>query len=174
MAPTVLLLLAIVFAGVGIAHWAMETHMDYVHVLLTAVGTVLVHTLQVVVIVSERVPWPAAIAEVLELLQKLALRLDLASPECIATFSEPTKAAVMLFGMPLLIFVAAFVYSTGRRVMSSSLGRPTPAGWGHGNCSDASMSVCTQSGQGGDPNKKATTHTATNGPYSTPRNLICS
>eukprot|EP00937_MAST-01D_sp_MAST-1D-sp2_P005568 g5568.t1 len=84
MAPTLLLLFAIVFLIVSIAYWAMETHLHHQHVVLTAIGTVLVHTLQVVVIVSERVPWPKAIEDVLDFLHKLALRLDLASPECIA------------------------------------------------------------------------------------------
>eukprot|EP00937_MAST-01D_sp_MAST-1D-sp2_P007358 g7358.t1 len=91
MAPTLFLLFAIVFLIVGIAHWAMETHLHHQHVVLTAIGTVLVHTLQVVVIVSERVPWPKAIEDVLDFLRKLALRLDLASPECIGSFSETTK-----------------------------------------------------------------------------------
>eukprot|EP00937_MAST-01D_sp_MAST-1D-sp2_P006169 g6169.t1 len=90
------------------------------HVVLTAIGTVLVHTLQVVVIVSERVPWPKAIEDVLDFLRKLALRLDLASPECIGSFSETTKAWVMLFGIPALFFIAAHVYALTKSAVSKS------------------------------------------------------
>eukprot|EP00937_MAST-01D_sp_MAST-1D-sp2_P002608 g2608.t1 len=123
MGPTLAALIALVFAGVGAARALVNHTLTMTQIIITAVGTVLIHALQVIVIASERIGWPSIVKKVLVVLSRLALRIDLASPQCVLDVGEATKAGFVLFGLPSLIFLCSLALDLIMRVVCAWRGK---------------------------------------------------
>jgi hypothetical protein len=73
------------------------------YVVAIAVGTVVLHTLQVVSLVSSNVPWPSTLSAVLQKIGYLTFQLDATRPECLVSVGILGKSTLVLYVLPGLL-----------------------------------------------------------------------
>jgi hypothetical protein len=99
LAVTFVALLAFVLGG-----WHVATTKTYSRrqVASIAVATVLLHTLQVLTLIADNVPFPSTLQQVLNYLGFFVFQVDTTRPECLpsVTMDLPNKARMVLFGVP--------------------------------------------------------------------------